>query len=157
MTIRIDLDGLRRTKWHEYAIRFVFGGLITAAAGLIAQRYGPVVGGLFLPFPRSFRRAQRSWKNTKRRKRSPPACEALSAGAKRRRLMPGAALGAVGLTAFAVMVWQFISVTYSRHCSPLRDRCCGWEFPDSVGEFAGLCSASSGRLAAISRTLSFGA
>jgi hypothetical protein len=45
MTISIDLVGLRRTKWHEYAIRFVFGGLITAAAGLIAHRYGSGIGG----------------------------------------------------------------------------------------------------------------
>jgi hypothetical protein len=40
MMIRIDLAGLRRTKWQDYAIRFLFGGLITAAAGLIAQRWG---------------------------------------------------------------------------------------------------------------------
>ena len=48
MIIGIDLDGMRRTKLHEYAVRFVFGGLITAAAGLIAHRYGPGIGGLFL-------------------------------------------------------------------------------------------------------------
>jgi len=54
MTIRIDLSGLRRTKWHDYAIRFLFGGLITGAAGLIAQRWGPGIGGLFLAFPAIF-------------------------------------------------------------------------------------------------------
>ena len=37
MSIHIDLDGLRRTRWYEYAVRFVFGGLITASAGLIAH------------------------------------------------------------------------------------------------------------------------
>ena len=54
MTIRIDLAGLRRTKWHEYAIRFLFGGLITATAGFIAQRWGAGIGGLFLAFPAIF-------------------------------------------------------------------------------------------------------
>jgi hypothetical protein len=54
MMIRIDLAGLRRTKWHDYAIRSLFGGLITAAAGLIAQRWGPGIGGLFLAFPAIF-------------------------------------------------------------------------------------------------------
>jgi hypothetical protein len=41
MMIRINLTGLRRTKWHEYAVRFLLGGLITVAAGLIAQRWVP--------------------------------------------------------------------------------------------------------------------
>ena len=54
MMIRIDLAGLRKTKWHDYAARFLFGGLITAAAGLIAQRWGPGIGGLFLAFPAIF-------------------------------------------------------------------------------------------------------
>jgi hypothetical protein len=54
MTIRIDLSGLRETRWHEYAIRFVFGGLITSATGLIAHLYGPQTAGLFLAFPAIF-------------------------------------------------------------------------------------------------------
>lgn len=32
-------------------MRFVFGGAVTAATGLIATRYGPGIGGLFLAFP----------------------------------------------------------------------------------------------------------
>ena len=40
----------------EYLIRFVFGGagLVCVAAGLIAKKFGPGVGGLFLAFPAIF-------------------------------------------------------------------------------------------------------
>jgi Protein of unknown function (DUF3147) len=43
--------GLKKTKPWEYAVRFVFGGLVTMAAGLVADRFGPEIGGLMLAFP----------------------------------------------------------------------------------------------------------
>lgn len=49
--VEIDLKALGKTKWQGYAIRFVFGGVITFITGLITARFGPVVGGLFLAFP----------------------------------------------------------------------------------------------------------
>jgi hypothetical protein len=42
---------LRRVAAWEYALRFAAGGAITAITGLIAKRWGPAVGGLFLAFP----------------------------------------------------------------------------------------------------------
>jgi hypothetical protein len=54
MRIQIDASALTQTKWYEYAVRFIFGGVITPVAGLIAKKYGPVVGGLFLTFPAIF-------------------------------------------------------------------------------------------------------
>jgi succinate-acetate transporter protein len=54
MKVSFDLSGLKRTKWHDYAMRFLFGGLVTVAAGLIAKKFGPVFGGLFLAFPAIF-------------------------------------------------------------------------------------------------------
>ena len=36
------------------AVRFLFGGAITAITGMLANRYGPVFGGLFLAFPALF-------------------------------------------------------------------------------------------------------
>jgi Protein of unknown function (DUF3147) len=54
MRIHINLGALKETKWHEYAIRVLFGGLITVATGLIAKKFGPAVGGLFLAFPAIF-------------------------------------------------------------------------------------------------------
>src|SRR5580704_8438128 len=54
MQIKIDISVLRETKWSDYPIRFLFGGMVTAAAGIIAKKFGPGVGGLFLAFPAIF-------------------------------------------------------------------------------------------------------
>src|SRR5579862_7907850 len=54
MTMRMDISAVLKTKWYEYAVRFVFGGLITVSAGLITKSFGPTVGGLFLAFPAIF-------------------------------------------------------------------------------------------------------
>ena len=51
MKIQVDLSAIIETRWYEYAVRFLFGGLITAATGIIAKKYGPDIGGLFLAFP----------------------------------------------------------------------------------------------------------
>src|SRR5437762_11709612 len=54
MKIQINPEVLGQTKWYEYAVRFLFGGLITALAGIIAKKFGPEIGGLFLSFPAIF-------------------------------------------------------------------------------------------------------
>jgi len=54
MKISLDLSALGETRWYEYALRFAFGGAVTVAAGLIANKWGPGVGGLFLAFPAIF-------------------------------------------------------------------------------------------------------
>jgi hypothetical protein len=54
MRIELDVSALHRTRWSEYAVRFLFGGIVTAATGLIAKQFGPVVAGLFLAFPAIF-------------------------------------------------------------------------------------------------------
>ena len=54
MRVYFDVSVLRGTKWDEYVSRFLFGGAITLIAGILAKRYGPVFGGLFLAFPAIF-------------------------------------------------------------------------------------------------------
>jgi uncharacterized protein DUF3147 len=54
MVIKLNLGALKQTQWHEYAVRFLLGGLITALTGWLAERFGPVFGGLFLAFPAIF-------------------------------------------------------------------------------------------------------
>jgi len=54
MIIKLNLGALKQTQWHEYAVRFLLGGLITAVTGWLAERFGPVFGGLFLAFPAIF-------------------------------------------------------------------------------------------------------
>ena len=51
MFVSISTSGLKRAKWYEYAIRFGLGGLATALAGLLAKKFGPSFGGIFLAFP----------------------------------------------------------------------------------------------------------
>jgi hypothetical protein len=109
MTIRIDLAGLRRTKWYEYAIRFLFGGMITAAAGFIAHRWGPATGGLFLAFPAIFpASATLVEKHEKQRKK----CAGLHGVVRGREAAAldaaGAALGCIGLAGFALVVCQLL-------------------------------------------------
>jgi hypothetical protein len=38
--IEINWSSLKDSKPHEYAVRFLFGGLATVVAGLIARKYG---------------------------------------------------------------------------------------------------------------------
>ena len=54
MIIKAKLSRLGQTKWWEWLVRFAFGGVVTAIAGVIAKEFGPVVGGLFLAFPGIF-------------------------------------------------------------------------------------------------------
>jgi Protein of unknown function (DUF3147) len=109
MIIKVDRSALSGTKWSDYAVRFLFGGLITAAAGIVAKSFGPVVGGLFLAFPAIFPASatliEKHEINQKQRvglKGAQRAAAAVSVDAA------GAAMGSIGLTVFALMVWQLM-------------------------------------------------
>jgi hypothetical protein len=54
MQIKIDTSVPGETKWSDYAIRFLFGGMITAGAGIVVKKFGPGIGGPFLAFPAIF-------------------------------------------------------------------------------------------------------
>ena len=110
MMLSVKLSALRESRPHEYVLRFVFGGACTVLAGVIAKRLGPGVGGLFLAFPAIFPAgASLIESHEKRRKR-----EAGMNGTRRGREAAsldaaGAALGAIGLMAFAAVVWFGLS------------------------------------------------
>jgi hypothetical protein len=59
MRIEANFSSLKQTNFREHLVRFVLGGAVTVAAGLIARHWGPVIGDYFWPFQRSFRRAPR--------------------------------------------------------------------------------------------------
>lgn len=109
MQVHLDFSALRETRWYEYALRFLFGGLITALAGIIAKTSGPVVGGLFLAFPAIFPASATLIEKHERRKarRDGKKNPELSARIAVAVDAAGAALGTVALFAFALMVWQF--------------------------------------------------
>jgi len=110
--IRIDVAGLRRTKWYEYAIRFVFGGLITATAGLIADRWGPAIGGLFLAFPAILPASATLVEKHERQKKALVGLQGAERGREAAALdAAGAAIGCIGLAGFAVIVWQFLALS----------------------------------------------
>jgi hypothetical protein len=116
MTIKVDSAGLKETKWHEYALRFVAGGLTTLVAGMIARKWGPGIGGLFLAFPAIFpagatliekherQRKQKKGLHGEERGKDAAAIDAL-----------GTAFGSVGLIGFAGICWWLIP----NHGAPL--------------------------------------
>jgi hypothetical protein len=93
MTPTFAPAGLAKARPWEWVVRFVFGGVVTAATGMIAHRFGPVVGGLFLAFPAIL-----------------PASLTLVQQHDGRRAAAddarGACLGSIALAAFAVVTWQ---------------------------------------------------
>jgi hypothetical protein len=109
MIIQFDLSALKRTRWYEYGIRFLLGGGITVVAGFLANRYGPLLGGLFLAFPAIFpASATLVEKHETQKKR-----RAGLSGSSRGRLAAaldgrGAILGSVGLVCFALAVWLLL-------------------------------------------------
>jgi hypothetical protein len=110
MIVRAKPAALRQTSQYEYLIRFVLGGLSTIATGVIADAWGPVVGGLFLAMPAIFcasatliekherQRKERLGLPGRRRGRQAAALDAA-----------GTALGSLGLITFAVLTWGLLS------------------------------------------------
>jgi hypothetical protein len=118
--ISVNFSAVRQTKWFEYATRFVFGGLITVATGMIAKKYGPSVGGLFLAFPAIFpaslslvdkhtrEKKERLGLNGKNRGRAAAALDAR-----------GSAKGTLGLLAFALAAAQWLPSSSSWKVLPI--------------------------------------
>jgi hypothetical protein len=114
MKVRANISALSRVHWYEYLPRFLFGGAVTAFAGIVAKKYGPSMGGLFLAFPAIFPATATLVANheeKKRRKRGQPASSGKKKGRKQAGLdAAGASMGAFGLLAFALLVWKLISL-----------------------------------------------
>jgi hypothetical protein len=88
----VDFEGIKKTKAWEYALRFVFGGVVTAVAALVTRTWGPIVGGLFLGFPAIL---PASLTLVKQHDGRAQACDDARGGLA----------GSVGLSAFALVVW----------------------------------------------------
>ncbi len=109
MSIQIDLTSVKITKPHEYAIRFLFGGLVTATTGLIAIKYGPSIAGLFLAFPAIFpATATLIAKHEKERKRKAGYNDLRRGRAMASVDAAGTSLGALALGVFALIVWRLL-------------------------------------------------
>lgn len=109
MRVKIDFAGLQKTKWHEYAVRFIFGGAVTAIAGIVAKAFGPVFGGLFLACPAIFPASATLIEKHEKEKKARAGLN----GAKRGRKAAsadatGAAIGSIGLMVFGLISWKLV-------------------------------------------------
>jgi hypothetical protein len=123
MKVSLDLSALGKTKLYEYAVRFAFGGAITVAAGLIANKWGPGVGGLFLAFPAIFPSSATLVEKHEKQTKHQHGLDGTIRGRKAAGLdAAGAAIGSIGLMALAVAVWRlmpFLSTWLVMICATL--------------------------------------
>ena len=117
MIIQVKALALRQTRWYEYLIRFILGGTMTVVAGVIAGRFGPLIGGLFLAFPAIFPASatliEKHVRERKERAGLPGARRGKEAAALD---AAGAILGSFGLAAFGLVIWLMIA--QSRRLGP---------------------------------------
>ncbi|HLW44481.1 MAG TPA: DUF3147 family protein [Candidatus Acidoferrales bacterium] len=111
MRIFLNLAALKKAKFHEYAIRFLAGGIVTALTGIIAKKFGPGIGGLFLAFPAILPASVTLIEKHERQKKERAGLHGAIRGRKAAGIdAAGAATGSVGLFAFALAVWRLVPI-----------------------------------------------
>jgi hypothetical protein len=114
MRVSFDFSALARTRWYEYGVRCVFGGAITLITGLLAKRYGPVFGGLFLAFPAILPASATLVEKHEREKKQAAGTSRTIRGRQAAALdARGAAMGSAGLMVFAFVVWKLLPTWHS--------------------------------------------
>jgi hypothetical protein len=109
MKVTFDMSALAKTRWKEYGVRFLFGGAITVIAGLLAKRFGPVFGGLFLAFPAIFPASATLVEKHEREKKQKAGIMNTTRGRQAAALdARGATIGSLGLIYFALLVWKLL-------------------------------------------------
>ena len=106
MTAQARLAAIKGIRAHEWVIRFVFGGGVCMAAGVISKRFGPEIGGLFLAFPAIFPAGASLVEAHERKHKARAGLD----GTMRGRTVAGvdaagAAMGCIGLSGFALVCW----------------------------------------------------
>ena len=114
MKVSMDSSAFRRTRWYEYAVRFLFGGAITVIAGLLAQHFGPALGGLFLAFPAIFPASATLVEKHEREKKQRAGIFHTDRGLQAAAVdAAGAAMGSVGLVIFAFTIWKLLPLWHA--------------------------------------------
>jgi uncharacterized membrane protein (GlpM family) len=85
-------EKLRKPPARDWVIRFAFGAGVSALAAVVTKVWGPAVGGLFLAFPAILLA-------------SLTLVAKEEGGHRAREDARGAALGALGLIGFGIVVW----------------------------------------------------
>jgi hypothetical protein len=111
MRIKINLAALKETHWSEYLLRFLFGGAVTIGTGLLAKKFGPALGGLFLAFPAIFPAGVTLvQKHESEKKKHRLGIVDHERGRKAAALEArGAAMGSIGLAVFAGSAWMLLT------------------------------------------------
>jgi hypothetical protein len=110
MPVRVDGSALRDSKWNQYALRFLFGGIVTAIAGFVAQRYGPVIAGLLLAFPAIFPASATLIEKHEKQQKEKNGMSGTVRGRQAASVdAAGSAMGGLGLVVFAVIIWRFLA------------------------------------------------
>lgn len=106
MLVKLSSSALEKTRWYEYGVRFLLGGLATVFAGMIAQYFGAAVGGLFLALPAIFCASATLIESHERRAKANVGLAGARRGQQAAALeAAGAGLGSIGLAGFAVTFW----------------------------------------------------
>src|SRR5580704_3403133 len=109
MLIQADFSTLKETRWYQVAVRFCVGGLVTAATGLIAKKFGPGIGGLFLAFPAILPASATLIEKHEREKKESLGLNGTARGRSAASVdAAGSSMGSIGLFVFALVVWQFV-------------------------------------------------
>ncbi|MBW7974740.1 DUF3147 family protein [Bradyrhizobium sp. BR 10289] len=106
MLVKLSPSALKQTRWYEYGVRFMLGGLATVFAGLMGSRLGVSIGGLFLALPAIFCASATLIESHERRRKEKAGLSGTRRGQEAAALdAAGAALGSVGLAAFAAVFY----------------------------------------------------
>lgn len=109
MRIEARFSAVKTIKPHEYVVRFLFGGLVTVLAGVVAKYYGPAIGGLFLAFPAIFPATATLLEKHEKQKKQRAGFDGTRRGRAAAALdAAGVSLGTIGLIAFAIIVWRYL-------------------------------------------------
>lgn len=106
MIVQAKFAALKGIKPHEFAIRFLFGGLVCVVAGLISKRFGPGIGGLFMAFPAIFPAGASLVEAHERKHKARVGIDGTNRGRAVASIdAVGAAIGCIGLAGFALACW----------------------------------------------------
>lgn len=112
MLVKLSSSALRQTRWYEYGVRFLLGGLATVLAGIVSARFGLSVGGLFLALPAILCASATLIESHERRAKEKAGLSGRRRGQQGAALdAAGAGLGSIGLAAFASVFYLVVSTT----------------------------------------------
>ena len=110
MRIQVNISALKQSRWYQLAVRFCLGGLITVAAGIIAKKYGPGEGGLFLAIPAILPAGATLIEKHERERKEKLGLHGEVRGRKAASVdAAGAAMGSMGLVVFALLISRFLT------------------------------------------------